>query len=173
MNTGERLSELRKGHGLSQEELAERLGVTRQSVYRWENGGATPSGKNLRMIAECYQIPVEDLMEDLSSAPDPVQEEPEQKTENPETEENPEIVQEGGDEGSEPQESKFWTLPVRIIAALLALALGIWIYFQMYPVVYKAVHHIVPWNKLDSEPVDPNDIVRFDFEPHEGGFLDE
>ena len=42
MTFGERLYQLRKENNLSQEELAEQLEVSRQSVSRWENGSASP-----------------------------------------------------------------------------------------------------------------------------------
>lgn len=38
MKLSEKIVQLRKGRGLSQEELAERLGVSRQAVSRWESG---------------------------------------------------------------------------------------------------------------------------------------
>ena len=42
MKLSEKIIRLRKGRGLSQEELAERLGVSRQAVSRWESGTALP-----------------------------------------------------------------------------------------------------------------------------------
>ncbi|MBR2731020.1 MAG: helix-turn-helix transcriptional regulator, partial [Clostridia bacterium] len=42
MTIGERIAQFRKDAGLSQEQLAERLGVSRQSVSKWETGGVTP-----------------------------------------------------------------------------------------------------------------------------------
>lgn len=47
MKLSEKIIRLRKGRGLSQEELAERLGVSRQAVSRWESGTALPDAGNL------------------------------------------------------------------------------------------------------------------------------
>ena len=42
MTFGEKLLQLRKEHGLSQEELAEQLNVSRQAISRWEAGSSLP-----------------------------------------------------------------------------------------------------------------------------------
>ena len=47
MTTGQRIAQKRKALGLSQEALGDRLGVTRQSIYKWESDSALPE-KNLR-----------------------------------------------------------------------------------------------------------------------------
>ena len=47
MKLAEKLVTLRKSSGLSQEELAERLNVSRQAVSRWEMGSAMPDAGNL------------------------------------------------------------------------------------------------------------------------------
>ena len=47
MTFGEKLTRLRKREGLSQEALAERLGVSRQAVSRWEQGTALPDAAKL------------------------------------------------------------------------------------------------------------------------------
>ena len=52
MNFSEKLTALRRREGLSQEQLADRLGVTRQSVSKWEGGAALPElGK---LVADNY-----------------------------------------------------------------------------------------------------------------------
>jgi len=48
--------DIRKQHNLSQEELAEKLFVTRQAVSRWENGETTPTIDTLKAIAEKFDV---------------------------------------------------------------------------------------------------------------------
>ena len=56
MKLSEKIIRLRKGRGLSQEELAERLGVSRQAVSRWESGTALPDAGNLRQISGGFEV---------------------------------------------------------------------------------------------------------------------
>ena len=55
MKLSEKIIRLRKGRGLSQEELAERLGVSRQAASRWESGTALPDAGNLRQISRLFR----------------------------------------------------------------------------------------------------------------------
>lgn len=50
MEFGNRLYELRKQKGLSQEELANRLDVTRQTVSKWELGDSTPDMDSVMLL---------------------------------------------------------------------------------------------------------------------------
>ena len=59
---GNRLAELRKQHGLSQEELADKLGVSRQAVSKWERGEASPDTDNLIELAKIYNISLDELL---------------------------------------------------------------------------------------------------------------
>ena len=59
MDLGERLYELRKQKGLSQEEVADRLGVTRQTVSKWETGQSTPDFDKVLPLCELYEISTE------------------------------------------------------------------------------------------------------------------
>lgn len=56
------LKEARNRKGLSQELVAEQLGISRQAVTKWELGQSKPSARNLQALAELYQVPVEELL---------------------------------------------------------------------------------------------------------------
>ncbi len=62
MILADKIIDLRKKNGWSQEELAEKLGVSRQAVSKWENGTSDPSTSNLCALAKLYGIPVEELL---------------------------------------------------------------------------------------------------------------
>ena len=62
MNMMEKMIGLRKAAGLSQESIAEKLNVTRQTVSRWEQGSAVPSADNLKALAAFYGVSVDYLL---------------------------------------------------------------------------------------------------------------
>lgn len=62
MPSQERIRSLRKERGLSQETLAEALGVSRQAVTKWEDGSALPSTANLLALADFFGVPLEDFV---------------------------------------------------------------------------------------------------------------
>ncbi|MCL2522665.1 MAG: helix-turn-helix transcriptional regulator [Erysipelotrichales bacterium] len=57
-----RLVELRKRENLSQEELADKLSISRQAVSKWERGEASPDTDNLIALARIYQISLDELV---------------------------------------------------------------------------------------------------------------
>ena len=57
-----RLVELRKANGLSQEALAEKLGLSRQSISKWERAEASPDTDNLIALAEIYGLTLDQLL---------------------------------------------------------------------------------------------------------------
>lgn len=59
---GENIKVLRKAKGLSQQELAERLHVVRQTVSKWEHGLSVPDADLLVRLADCLEISVEELL---------------------------------------------------------------------------------------------------------------
>ena len=84
-----RLAELRKQHGLSQEELADKLGVSRQAVSKWECGESSPDTDNLIALAKIYGMSLDELLGN------PVHEQKEETKPEPEPEVvNAEIVDE-------------------------------------------------------------------------------
>ena len=62
MTLGENLQNLRKEKGLSQEEVAKALFVTRQTISKWETGKAEPGVSNLKALAELYGVTLEQLV---------------------------------------------------------------------------------------------------------------
>lgn len=58
----DRLLRLRKAHGFSQEELAEKIGISRQSVSKWEMAEASPDTDNLIALARLYSISLDELL---------------------------------------------------------------------------------------------------------------
>lgn len=70
MNMGERITELRKSKGLSQEELAEQLGVSRQSVSKWETGASTPDTDKAVAMSRIFGVTADFLLTGESSNSD-------------------------------------------------------------------------------------------------------
>lgn len=62
MNLGNNLKNIRKEHNLSQEQFAEALGVSRQSVSKWESGLAYPETDKLLAISKMYNVNIDELM---------------------------------------------------------------------------------------------------------------
>lgn len=64
MTFNEKLVMLRKQHNLSQEQVAEKLGVARQTISKWELGETTPEMDKLIIISELYNITLDELMKE-------------------------------------------------------------------------------------------------------------
>lgn len=62
MNLGERLFELRKAKNLTQDDMAEKLNVTRQTVSKWETNQSTPDFDKIMPLCELFEIGVEELL---------------------------------------------------------------------------------------------------------------
>lgn len=62
MNIGEKLFELRKSKNLSQEEVAEKLNVTRQTVSKWETNQSTPDFDKIVPLCELFEISTDELL---------------------------------------------------------------------------------------------------------------
>ena len=64
MKFGDKLIALRKKKGLSQEELAEKLSVSRQSVSKWESNNTYPETDKIVQICNIFECTMDDLIND-------------------------------------------------------------------------------------------------------------
>lgn len=62
MNIGEQLKNLREQHSMSREELAQKMNIARQSVYKWEMNRGYPSIDNLIRLSDLYKVTLDELI---------------------------------------------------------------------------------------------------------------
>lgn len=131
ISTADRLVQLRKDSGLSQEALAAKLGVSRQAISKWERAEASPDTDNLIALAEIYGITLDALLDpskdiqNASESQQPAQEEKKDKKEKP--------IRHSLYPKTAKRMFRF-PYPLVIIIAYLALCLGL-----------KGVMSITPW----------------------------
>ncbi len=101
----DRLVELRKEHKLSQEALAEKLGLSRQAISKWERAEASPDTDNLIALSELYGITLDEL---LGNAPAK-----EKETQEPKKEKKP---------LTDEQKRGMWYLKASPIVLIVAIA---------------------------------------------------
>jgi len=70
-----RLVQLRKQNGYSQEALAEKLGISRQAVSKWERAEASPDTDNIILLARLYGVSLDELLQTEDEIPRPEPEE--------------------------------------------------------------------------------------------------
>ena len=61
MSLGERLLNLRKEKHLSQEEVADKINVSRQTIYKWESNIAIPRADNIMMMVKVFGISYDEM----------------------------------------------------------------------------------------------------------------
>lgn len=61
----------RKQNGFTQEQIAEKLGVSRQAVAKWERGETIPDIENVIALSDIYEVTVDSLVRNMTSLPDP------------------------------------------------------------------------------------------------------
>lgn len=71
MSFAEKMIELRKQNGLSQQDLADRLGVSRQAISRWETGAVQPLADSVKSLAQVFQVSTDYLLNDDLDTPTP------------------------------------------------------------------------------------------------------
>ena len=64
MKFADKILSLRKSRGMSQEELAEKLNVSRQAISRWEMGTAQPDAQNILQISKLFGVTADYLLND-------------------------------------------------------------------------------------------------------------
>lgn len=138
MTLGQRIQELRKKQGLSQEALGEKLGVSRQAISRWEMDGAVPEVDKLVALSKLFGIPVGQLL----------------GVERPGDEEQAEDRELTGRELEVARARRErWKKALWLGAALagvLALALGVWL-FQTYDrLEQEGDEYVLDWLLEDS-----------------------
>ena len=69
MVLGEKIALLRKQKGWSQEDLAERLDISRQSVSKWESGTSVPDLDKIIKVSELFQVSTDFLLKDETDIP--------------------------------------------------------------------------------------------------------
>ena len=62
MTLGERIAQLRKNKNMTQEDLAEELSVSRQTISSWENDGSLPSTDQFVKLAKCFDVSLDYLI---------------------------------------------------------------------------------------------------------------
>lgn len=126
-----RLYELRKKSNFSQEELAEKIGVSRQAVSKWERAEASPDTDNLILLSKLYGV----SMDELLTTNEPV----EMKAQNV-----------GEEKKQEDSPGSYWSVfPYPIVITIIYLLLGFtfnlwhpaWILFITIPIYYSLVGH--------------------------------
>ena len=136
-----RLYELRKQNGLSQEELAEKIGVSRQAVSKWERAESSPDTDNLIELARLYGVSLDELLFTMEPA----------SQKSPETDAMPtarvqeDVSQQGG--ASKQTLKTLWIFPFPILIAGAYLLMGFfrglwhpgWIIFLTIPIYYELV----------------------------------
>ncbi|MDD2484437.1 MAG: helix-turn-helix transcriptional regulator [Eubacteriales bacterium] len=130
---------MRKNSNLSQEELAEKIGVSRQAVSKWERAEASPDTDNLILLAKLYNVSLDELLFTEESI--------EVKTE----EENKKAREPFCEDAiEENQSARFWrAFPYPLIVTLVYLLLGFtfdvwhpaWILYLTIPIYYSYVGH--------------------------------
>ena len=66
---GENILKLRKKNGLSQEQLGEKINVTRQTISNWELGETAPNPEQLKLLSQSLNISIDELLDnDINSS---------------------------------------------------------------------------------------------------------
>ena len=73
IETANRLLQYRKKHNLSQEELANKIGVSRQAVSKWESAQSIPDLQRVIQLSEIFGVSTDYLLKDECETPQPIE----------------------------------------------------------------------------------------------------
>ena len=68
MNLGSQLKRFRESKSFSQEDVARKVGVTRQAVYKWESNKSYPDIENLILLSKLYEVTIDELIKGSEDA---------------------------------------------------------------------------------------------------------
>lgn len=69
MNMADRIQYLRKSKGISQEELADKVGVSRQAVSKWESEQSTPDVEKIILLSDLFEVTTDYLLKGIEPVP--------------------------------------------------------------------------------------------------------
>lgn len=151
MNFSENLASLRKSKNLSQEEIADRLGVSRQAISKWENGQALPETANIMKLCEILEVTPNELLGYEERKAQPVEQIPYNNYNNEEI-----------------KEKKKWykTTPFKVFVAVLGALLAVNLIMALVVLGFAGVfmmrtdvnENVVP---LEDVSVEPGESVVF------------
>ena len=151
MDTKDIILKLRTGKGMSQDELAEKVFVTRQAVSRWESGDATPSIDKLKALAKIYDVSLDWLCSDA----DEMEGRDKQPTKKQEATEINEDKQQSAVQNKSRQKKVGIVVAIIIFGMLL---LG-WLFYQKE----KAARPMEDMTSKTIEPEESENTESFDF----------
>lgn len=117
MKLNEKLAELRRAKGLTQQEVAEALDVSRQAISRWEVGATEPSLDNLAFLSRLYGVPLDEFVQKGTGEPAKIPEEISIDV--------PLDVSVGAPAAALPRAGRSYATPVCAFLAVLILGVGI------------------------------------------------
>lgn len=141
--TANRLQQFRKMNGYSQEVLAEKLGISRQSISKWERAEASPELDNLMALARIYGITVDELLNTSSDKVIIANTDKKQKDVRGKLRS---LLSKANDFGMYPElAKKLFVFPFPLIVVLVYLVLSfvthmwhpLWIIFLTIPIYYR------------------------------------
>ena len=149
MKLYQKLGDLRKEKGLSQEDLAEALNVSRQTISKWETGVTAPSSGNLTCLSRVLGVSMDELMHGKEPAAEAKDAAPE-KTAAPLGEK---IKEKGGKHGR-----KRIIILALVVVGILAVLCLLWTFFG------EKSAGIVSMNTIEGSEVETNSATEFEIE---------